>query len=80
MTEMMENNDSWDNMIFRFVKDKKDWLSRNILRNGLEQQTKSAQKEAVKDNTDSKISENLDPRNQVSTQNPPPSKFGSPTA
>ena len=73
MTEKVENNDSWDSMIFRFIKDRKDWLSKNILRNRLEQQTKSAQKEVkVKDNTDSKIWENLHPGNQVSTQNPPP--------
>ena len=73
MTEKVGNDDSWDGMIFRFIKDRKDWLSKNILRNRLEQQTKSAQKEVkVKDNTDSKIWENLHPGNQVSTQNPPP--------
>ena len=72
MTEKVGNDDSWDGMIFRFIKDRKDWLSKNILRNCLEQQTKSAQKEVkVKYNTDSKIWENLHPGNQVSTQNPP---------
>ena len=69
----MENDDSWDEMLFRFIKGKKDWLSKHILRNRLEHQTKIAQKQVkVKDTTDSKIWENLHPGNQVSTQNPPP--------
>ena len=73
MTEKMENNDSWDEMIFRFIKEKKDWLSKHILRNRLEHQAKNAQKQVkVKDTTDSKIWENLYPGNQVITQNPPP--------
>ena len=69
----MENDDSWDEMLFRFIKGKKDWLSKHILRNRLEHRTKIAQKQVkVKDTNDSKIWENLHPGNQVSTQNPPP--------
>ena len=69
----MENDDSWDKMIFRFIKEKKDWLSEHILRNRLEHQARNAQKQVkVKDTNDSKIWENLHPGNQVSTQNPPP--------
>ena len=65
MTEKVENDDSWDEMIFRFIKEKKDWLSKHILRNRLEHQAKNAQKEVkVKDTTDSKMWENLHPGNQ----------------
>ena len=55
MTERMENDDSWNGMIFRFVRDRRDWLSRHVLGNQLEHLAKSAQREIIRNDTNPKI-------------------------
>ena len=71
MTERMENDDSWNDMIFRFVGERRDWLSRYVLGNQLEHLAKSAKERTVKDDTNLEAKENLQTRNQDDISNPP---------
>ena len=52
----MENDDSWNDMIFKFIKAKKDWLSAHILKNRLEYSNDLAHREDKADDvTDSEV-------------------------
>ena len=58
-------------MIFRFVGERRDWLSRYVLGNQLEHLAKSAKERTVKDDTNLEAKENLQTRNQDDISNPP---------
>ena len=38
----MENTDSWNEMIFRYIRERKDWFSALIQKNRLEQESDTA--------------------------------------
>ena len=42
MAEKMENTDSWNKMIFRYIRARKDWISALVRRNRLEQENDTA--------------------------------------
>ena len=68
----MENDDSWNEMIFRYIRAKKDWLSAHILKNRLEYRNDLAQKKVKADDaTDLKVRKKIYLDKRVNTQKNP---------
>ena len=56
MAEKMKSADSWNEMIFGYIRVKKDWLSAHILKNRLEHESDHAQREVeANEATDLKV-------------------------
>ena len=66
----MENADSWNEMIFGYIRAKKDWLSAHILKNRLEHKNDLAQIEVeANEATDLKVRKRIYLDKRVNTQN-----------
>ena len=72
MAEKMEDTDSWNEMIFGYIRARKDWFSALIQKNRLEQEEDSAQKEVEAHGAaDLKVKKKIYLDNRVRTQENP---------